>query len=323
MKKSLRLLIVITFLLCISLSYSQDTTQIKGNNTTQVKGDYNIQYAFSQNFAVSPYEKKIISMELPNGTTAIIYRITVGKKNQTIGNNLVDAISSIPDPYAATASAFAKLAVSLCNYEATYYVFSKDIDATYFKSGKAFTCCKTTGETTSATVKMLSNNCFGTNNYLYFGFTTPEMLIDYYVTLEVIPWVEEQDLGEEKEISGGVNEKTVEQKKGLTYSDLGNTAYENGDTAKAFIYFKKAIELDSTLTAIYPRLGLLFLIRGDEMTATDYYVTAISYFKNDITLAKFGLQVSIMELNNALKKYPTLKNYKNILDLLQSEYNKL
>lgn len=355
-----------------------------GQNKTEF---YDTQHAFTQNFPVSPNQRKLIAIELPEGTTSIVYRITVGKKNQEIGQSLVDVVNSIPNPATATIGAFTKLIVSLSSYEAKYFIFSSEENALNYKNGRQYNYCKTTGELTSATVKMLSNNCFGTTRYLYFGFHTNEMLIDYYVTLEVVPWVEKEDLtvwtSEYRDelfqtyksnlISNGVQEntaidlsnciinklveqktpedinnlseneyteiitklseecvqilqggaKTEEQQKGATYGSLAWKAYENGELDKAIDYSKKALEKDNTLGWVHANLGLFYLIKNDELTATDYYIDAISNIKKDKLNAKNTFQEVINDINNATKKYPDLKGYKEILSQLQQEHDKL
>ncbi len=348
---------------------------------------YDTQHAFTQNFPVSPDQRKLIAIELPEGTTSIVYRITVGKKNQEIGKSLVDAVNSIPNPATATIGAFTKLVVSLSSYEAKYFIFSSEENALNYKNGRQYSYCKTTGELTSATVKMLSSNCFGDTRYLYFGFHTNELLIDYYVTLEVVPWVEKEDLtvwtAEYRDelfetyksnlISNGVQEKTAidlsnciinklveqktpedlnnlseseyseiitkiseecvqilqggakteEQQKGATYGSLAWKAYKNGELDKAIDYSKKALEKDNTLGWVQANLGLFFLIKNDELTATDYYIDAISNIKKDKLNAKNTFQEVIDDINNAIKKYPDLKGYKEILSQLQQEHDKL
>jgi len=160
-----------------------------GQNSTEF---YDTEHSFTQNFPVSPNNRKIIAIELPKGTTSIVYRITVGKKNQEIGESLVDAVNSIPNPAAATVGAFAKLIVSLSSYEAKYFIFSNEENAKKYRTDQPFNYCKTTSELTNSTVKMLSNNCFGNSKYLYFGFHTNEMLIDYHITLEVVPKIKKE-----------------------------------------------------------------------------------------------------------------------------------
>lgn len=120
-------------------------------------------------------------------------------------------------------------------------------------------------------------------------------------------------------LQGG--EKTEEQKKGVTFGNLGWKAYENGDIDKAIEYSKKALEKDNSLGFVQGNLGLFYLIKNDELTAMDYYIDAISNIKKDRLNAKNTFKALIDDINEALKKYPDLKGYKEILSLLQQEYN--
>jgi len=122
-------------------------------------------------------------------------------------------------------------------------------------------------------------------------------------------------------LEGG--EKTEEQQKGKTYGSLGWKAYENGEIDKAIDYSKKALLKDNSLGWVHANLGLFCLIKNDELTATDYYIEAIIFIKKDILNAKNTFKEIIADINNALIKYPELKGYKEILQQLQQEYEKL
>lgn len=117
--------------------------------------------------------------------------------------------------------------------------------------------------------------------------------------------------------------KTEDQEKGKTYGSLAWKAYENGEIDKAIEYSKKALEKDKTLGWVQANLGLFYLIKNDELTATDYYIEAISNIKKDKINAKNTFKETITDINNALKKYPELKGYKEILAQLEQEHDKL
>ena len=113
--------------------------------------------------------------------------------------------------------------------------------------------------------------------------------------------------------------KTAEEEKGATFGSLGWKAYENGDVEKAIEYSKKALSYDTKLGWVKTNLGLFSLIKNDEMTATDYYVDAISDIKSNRLTAKRHFEAAIDDINQAIKKYPEFKGYENILDLLKEE----
>lgn len=124
-----------------------------------------------------------------------------------------------------------------------------------------------------------------------------------------------------QDLQGG--EKTEDQQKGQTYGSLGWKAYENGDIDKAIEYSLKALEKDKTLGWVHANLGLFYLVKNDELKATDYYIDAISNIKKDKLSAKNTFKETIADINNALTKYPDLKGFKEILQQLQQEYDKL
>ncbi len=121
------------------------------------------------------------------------------------------------------------------------------------------------------------------------------------------------------ELQGG--EKTEEQKKGVTFGNLGWKAYENGNVDKAIEYSKRALEKDNSLGFVQGNLGLFYLIKNDEMTAMDYYIEAISNVKKDKVNAKNTFKGLIEDITEAVKRYPDLTGYKDILSLLQQEYD--
>jgi len=113
--------------------------------------------------------------------------------------------------------------------------------------------------------------------------------------------------------------KTPEQEKGVTFGNLGWKAYENGDVDKAIEFSKKALTFDNSLGYVKANLGLFYLIKNDEMTATEYYVDAISDFKRDRLSAKHSFEAAIDDIKQAIKKYPDMKGYEHIKDLLEAE----
>ncbi|TAH30409.1 MAG: hypothetical protein EAZ06_03500 [Cytophagales bacterium] len=116
--------------------------------------------------------------------------------------------------------------------------------------------------------------------------------------------------------------KTAEQQKGTTFGNLGWKAYENGDVDKAIEYSKRALTIDNTLGYVKANLGLFYLIKDKEMDATEHYVDAISDFNRDKISAKHSFEAAIDDIKQALKKYPDMKGYEHINDLLKEELKK-
>ena len=117
--------------------------------------------------------------------------------------------------------------------------------------------------------------------------------------------------------------RTPEQEKAATFGSLGWKAYENGELEKAIEYSKKALEKDNSLGWVQANLGLFCLINHDGIKASDYYIDSIINIKNDKINAKKLFKEVINDINSALIKYPTLVGYREILQQLQQEYDRL
>lgn len=113
--------------------------------------------------------------------------------------------------------------------------------------------------------------------------------------------------------------KTPEQEKAVTYGNLGWTAYEEGDIEKCITYSKKALALDNSLGYVRGNLGLCYLLKNDEATATDYYIDALADFKKDSKTKRTNIEALIKDIDDALKKNPSIKGASTIKSLFQSE----
>lgn len=68
-------------------------------------------------------------------------------------------------------------------------------------------------------------------------------------------------------------------------------------------------------------LGLCFLIKGEELTATEFYIEDITEFKKmkSTVLAKKYLDATIDDIDKAKRKYPGIKGIEDVRDLLRIE----
>ncbi len=116
-------------------------------------------------------------------------------------------------------------------------------------------------------------------------------------------------------------QRTLEQEKAITYGNLGWKHFENGDLDKCIEYSKKALIIDNTLGSVKANLGLCYLIKGDEGTATDYYIEAIGDIRKIKLKAqvKYYLNAVIDDINNAQKKYLNLNGASSIKSLFEEE----
>ncbi len=118
--------------------------------------------------------------------------------------------------------------------------------------------------------------------------------------------------------------KSPEQEKGEHYGSMGWTAFENGDVDKCIEYSKKALSFYNPLGWVKANLGLCYLIKKDEGTATDYYIDALGDIKKSkiSSQVKHYLQETINDINNALKKFPSMKSGNEIKSLFQGELSR-
>lgn len=119
----------------------------------------------------------------------------------------------------------------------------------------------------------------------------------------------------------GIN--SAESEKAVSYGNLGWRSYESGDIDKCIEYSRKALTFDNTLGYVKSNLGLCYLIKGDEATASDYYIESIADIKRLklTTQIKEYLQASIDDINNALSKNPLIKGAVAIKSMFQDELN--
>ncbi len=118
--------------------------------------------------------------------------------------------------------------------------------------------------------------------------------------------------------------KGPDYEKATNYANLGWKAFEKGNIDWCIEYSKKALELDSSLGHVKATLGLCYLIKNDESTATGYYMEALS----DIRKLKLRSQrkeqlISVLQdLKNARTKYPALKGSEEVKALYEEELKK-
>lgn len=112
--------------------------------------------------------------------------------------------------------------------------------------------------------------------------------------------------------------RTEVQEMARNYGDLGWKAYERGEVDKCIEYSKKALAMDSTLGWVHANLGLCYLIRGDQSSATDCYVKAIASHRRDRLSMKRHLEAEVTDIDDAVKKHPTMQGYQDVRELLRS-----
>lgn len=132
---------------------------------------------------------------------------------------------------------------------------------------------------------------------------------------------ETQGIGIAVEVAAIVEEISEDAEKAVTYGNMGWKAFEVGDVDRCIELSKKALLLYSSLGYVKANLGLCYLIKNDETTATDYYVNALTDFKKiqNKSTARAYIKATLDDINNTLLKYPNLKGHQYIKETLINE----
>jgi len=140
------------------------------------------------------------------------------------------------------------------------------------------------------------------------GFKNPSASEGISITFEVVAIVEETK----------IIEKTESETKAEMFGGLGWKAYEKGEYDKCLELSKKAIELNPNLGWVHNNIGLVYLIKGDYISAIDSYSTAITLFKKSDNPSHW-FNESIKDLKALIAKHGQLEGANDILEMLQNK----
>ncbi|HEX9151684.1 MAG TPA: hypothetical protein VF842_06340 [Flavobacterium sp.] len=166
---------------------------------SQKDGYWDKTRATTEEMTVSARDRIVIkTQDFPEGTTEVVYRITLLDKNQQMANSLVSVLKAIPDPTGISqGSAGAVFILSKISGDDTckYAVFSSAELATKYKeNGKTDNACLVQDTPVSKDAKRLSTEksaCMSSNSgNLWFGFESKNWIMNQKVILEVVPWVD-------------------------------------------------------------------------------------------------------------------------------------
>ena len=179
------------FLLIISLAFH--------NSFAQKDGYWDKTRTTTEEITVSARNRIIIkTQDFPEGTTEVVFRITLLDKNQQMAGSLVSVLKAIPDPTGISqGSAGAVFILSKISGEdkCKYAIFSNANLATKYKeNGKTENACFAQDTPVSKDAKVLSTDkspCMKLNSgNLWFGFESKNWIMNQKVILEVVPWVD-------------------------------------------------------------------------------------------------------------------------------------
>jgi hypothetical protein len=166
---------------------------------SQKDGYWDKARATTEEITVSARDRIIIkTQDFPEGTTEVVYRITLLDKNQQMAGSLVSVLKAIPDPTGisqGSAGAVFILSKISGDDKCKYAVFSSsDLAAKYKENGKTDDACLVQDTPVSKDAKRLSTEksaCMKSNSgNLWFGFESKNWIMNQKIILEVVPWVD-------------------------------------------------------------------------------------------------------------------------------------
>ena len=166
---------------------------------SQKDGYWDKTRATTEEITVSARDRIIMkTQDFPEGTTEVIYRITLLDKNQQMAGSLVSVLKAIPDPTGisqGSAGAVFILSKISGDDKCKYAVFSSsDLATKYKENGKTDDACLVQDTPVSKDAKRLSTEksaCMKTNSgNLWFGFESKNWIMNQKIILEVVPWVD-------------------------------------------------------------------------------------------------------------------------------------
>ncbi|MBG6062638.1 hypothetical protein IWX83_002438 [Flavobacterium sp. CG_9.1] len=179
------------FLLVIALAFQ--------TSFSQKDGYWDKTRATTEEITVSARDRIILkTQDFPEGTTEVVFRITLLDKNQQMAGSLVSVLKAIPDPTGISqGSAGAVFILSKISGEdkCKYAVFSSaDLATKYKENGKTDDACLVQDTPVSKDANLLSADksaCMKLNSgNLWFGFESKNWIMNQKIILEVVPWVD-------------------------------------------------------------------------------------------------------------------------------------
>jgi tetratricopeptide (TPR) repeat protein len=163
----------------------------------QVEGYWDKERAFSKEITVTTRDRFVLSIdELPQGTTELVYRITLLEENQKTTSSLISVLKAIPDPTGisqGSAGALVLLSKIAGDDTCTYAIFSNSDEAKNYKqSGSTKKACfaqKSPINKDARRLTVSSTSCLSTQT-IFFGFESANWVMDQRILVEVVPWVD-------------------------------------------------------------------------------------------------------------------------------------
>lgn len=166
---------------------------------SQKDGYWDKSRATTEEITVSAGARTVVkTQDFPEGTTEVVFRITLLDKNQQMAGSLVSVLKAIPDPTGisqGSAGAVFILSKISGDDKCKYAIFSRgDLASKYKENGKTDNACLVQDNPVSKDAKRLSIDksvCMQSNSgNMWIGFESQNWVMDQKIILEVVPWVD-------------------------------------------------------------------------------------------------------------------------------------
>lgn len=185
---------VLLFIIILSLPSKKCFPQ--DNNT---KGYWDIENTLIKTISINPLTegKKFTSINLPIGTTQILYKITVSQNGKEFGQSLSSILSKIPMTDVKLAGSIVGISSGISGSDKCYYsIFSsKDEANNFIKYGikNSQPCYKNDVEIVEHINILRTNDiCLENNKTIFFGFKNTNSISSEDIRIEVIPWIDKK-----------------------------------------------------------------------------------------------------------------------------------
>ena len=135
--------------------------------------------------------RAIVKVELPVGTTQLMYLVSFSDKATEVRSSLASALSGPLKPVGAVLSA---INTAESGNKGTIYIFKTGDEAKKFKNYATYRSCnKSSADIPSEKnyLKLNENGCLTSNtDYLYFGFYNGNSSDEMNIKIELMPWID-------------------------------------------------------------------------------------------------------------------------------------
>lgn len=308
------ILIIILFLL-LNIMPSQGQLLVKERKAVHVLHQQTFYLNSVTRATFGGKSKTWFNVPLPPNTVEWYYSFTTTKGEKSKASvELFSQLTKLIDPTGLTAVAtnaiFTLPGAGVCDI---YLMDNKNTDIFLGKNGNSsqpfdYDLAGSRENFRNGTVKIDNIN----EGEWCLGFRNTSATEGIAITFEIVAIVEETK----------IIDRPLAETKAEVFGTLGRKAYLNGNYDMCWELSKKALANNPNLGWVNNNLGLVYLIRGDYVSAIENYATAIALFAKDKN-AQYWINESIADLKALIEKHGELEGAKEILEMYIGEKKKL